>query len=123
MLRLRPATIGWRLYSISQASECRPLCGRVSWVNGSVMGRTHEFIEHDKQPDACEIHGIALAGDDELADALRLETGPPRRCGDAVGGRAIVVRAVDDGDVRHGLRRDFIETETDISLQLRLARG
>jgi len=64
---------------------------------------THELVDHNQQPDACEIHSIVTSLDFEVAFV-----------GVRVDSARIVNVPVDDGDVSKSLCRNIIQPSADL---------
>ena len=86
---------------------------------------THQLVQHNQQPHARKVDRISLTGDDELTHPLRLKTGPSGATGDSIRKRTVGQRhrAVDDRDVRVGLRSNVVEATPDLCLERRLGGG
>jgi len=89
-----------------------------------MKGSTHQFIQHDQQPDSGQVYRITGPSDDKLTNSLSLQTRPTCTTANSIrrGSVGEGKRAVDDGNMSHGLRGNIIEAPPDVGLECRLRR-
>src|ERR1700722_10824969 len=114
--------IAWSLLSISQNSECNPLYFEgVRRFKTAMRHQTHQFVQHNEQPDSRKIYRIPVPGDDQLTHALGFKARPTSTSVNSVrrGATGERKRTIDNSNVGRCLRSNLVKHATDIRLESR----